>query len=156
MEAEHLRMFDQMREHLIERARKVAEMASSYRDFKVGCAILVWRPEGQTTLDHYSILTAANVKPRPDGPKACAEQTVVCYAMSNGWTRVIAMAVAGEPQADEKSGLTPPTLHPCWLCRTLLKSLPIVSDDTIVLTAHNHAGTVEDHTFKEVLEIHGE
>jgi cytidine deaminase len=156
MTAEQLMIYQQSKQYLIDRARDVAQYASSYRNFKVGCAILAWRPEGQGMTGHYKVFAAANVKPLADGPKQCAETTAVCYARSNGYTTIIAIVVAGEPQADDKSGIRSATLHPCWRCRTLLRALPEVEDETIVLTVHNHNVTVEEYTMAQILQLHGD
>lgn len=154
MDSRDLNAYRSLKQELIERARKVAENAASYRGFKVGCALLARRPKGETTLGHYKIITAANVKPLRDGPKACAEQTALAYAHSNGFEHAVVIVIAGEPQADEKSGLETSTLHPCWQCRVLMKTLPLVTDETLIITIRNHAGEMEEHTFKELLQLH--
>ncbi len=154
MEKKHLDAYGRYREELIRQARWVAQRAYSYRGFNVGCALLAWRPKGISPTEKYKVFTAANVKPLQHIPKQCAETTAACYARSNGYTKVIAIVVVGEPQQDADSGVSSITLHPCAHCRTLLSSLPEVASDTIILTVHNHSGEVEEQTLREILTIH--
>lgn len=155
MEQQHLDAYGRVKGDLIRSSRQVAERGFSYRGFKVGCAVFVWRPKGVGLTERYRVFKAANAKPLKTGQKFCGEMTAVCYARSNGFERVIAIAVAGLPQADDGSGIEPQTLHPCEVCRPFLASLPEVSRDTIILSVHNHSGKVEEHTLEEILRIHG-
>ncbi len=154
MEQKYLDAYLRYREELVRRARWVARRAYSYRGFNVGCAVLAWRPAGISLTEKYKVFTAANVKPLPHIPKQCAETTAVCYARSNGYTKIVAIVVVGEPQQDADSGVSSITLHPCSHCRTLLAALPEVSLDTIVLTVHNHSGAVEEQALQGILSLH--
>ncbi len=148
----HIEKFNAVRESLIRQARKASQQANSYRGFQVGCAVLAYGPGNRAK--NYRIFVGANLKPTPDGPKVCAEQIAIGSAVSHGYEQIIAIAVTGEPQPDTVSGLNPPTLHPCWECRTLLRTMPQVSEDMIILTTHNHRGPREEHTLCELLARH--
>ncbi len=156
MESNHLEAFNRVRKDLIRIARKVAERGYSYRGFKVGCAVLVWRPKGIGLTERYRIFQAANAKPIEGKRKFCAEMAATVFARSNGYELVIAIAIAGLPQRDGKSGIQSKTLHPCEECREFLPGLPEITRDTIILSVHNHSGKVEQHTFEEILRIHGD
>jgi cytidine deaminase len=137
-------------------ARAVAERAISYRGYKVGCTMLLWKSQVDQSSGHYGTLSCANMKPKQSGPKCCAEKALVTFAQSSGWERVVAIIIVAEPQADDVTGRKTDTLVPCYECREYLRLMPQISDDTIVLTVHNHAGNREQRTFKEVLEIFDE
>ena len=156
MERQHMRAFGRVKTDLIRTARSVAERGYSYRGFKVGCAMLVWRPKGIGLTERYRVFKAANAKPLKDSRKFCAEMTLACYARSNGYTRIIAIAIAGLPQSDDGSGIMSGTLHPCEDCRPFLANLPEVTADTIILSVHNHSGLVEEYSLGEILHIHGD
>jgi cytidine deaminase len=118
--------------------------------------MFVWRPKGVGLTERYRVFKAANAKPLKENRKFCAEMTLGCYARSNGYERIIAIAIAGLPQADDGSGIESATLLPCEDCRPFLANLPEVSSDTIILSVHNHTGLVEQRTLKEVLVLHGD
>jgi len=154
MEKEHLEAFERNSGNLVRIAREVAEYAYSYRGFKVGCAVLAWRPKGIGLPEKYRIFKAANAKPIEGKQKFCGEMTTACYAWSNGYTRIIAIAVAGLPQADGGSGILSETLHPCEVCRPFLAAFPAVTRDTKIVTVHNHSGLVREFTLEEIMRIH--
>jgi len=156
MDPSHLKALSQTREHLISRAQEASQYANSYRDFQVGSAVLAFNPQATEPANSYHVFVGANLKPAKDGPKVCAEQIAIGSAIANGYSVIIALAVTGERQPDSKSGLNPPTLHPCWECRTLLRDMPQVSDDTFIITTFNHGGPVEEHTMAEILAIHND
>lgn len=149
MELYHRAMYVKMHERLEESARSAAVFAFSYRGFQVGCAVLAWNSKGR-----YKIFTGSNIKPEEDGPKVCAEQVAIGAARSEGYDLIVALAVAGEPQQDSVSGIYPPTLHPCWICRRLLGTLPEIRPDTVVLTLGNGNGVVEELSVETLLKMH--
>ena len=145
---DHREMYGRVRTVLEKRAREAAGFAFSYRGFQVGAAVLAW--DGH----HYKVFTGSNIKPEEDGPKVCAEQVAIGSARSEGFSLIVALAVAGDPQKDSESGVFPKTLHPCWICRKLLATLPEVRPDTMILTLGNHRGPTEEHTVEELLGVH--
>ncbi len=148
-------MLEQVRADLIEMAREISKRGLSYRNFRVGCAMLMWKSVVSGRHGHYGFVTAVNIKPDKKVRKVCAEQTGIGQAQAEGWERAIAIVIAGEPQPDV-TGLCADTLLPCDECRAILRSMPQVSDETLIITAHNHQGKVEERTFKEILEFFGE
>jgi len=156
MEKRDLIAYERVKNNLVRIAREVAVRGCNHRGFKVGCAVFVWRPEGVGLSEKYRIFKAANAKPLRDSRKFCAEMTAVNFARSNGYERVIAIAIAGLPQPDGGSGIESKTLHSCEDCRPFLAALPEVMRDTRILTIHNHTGLVEEFTLEEMLRIHGD
>jgi cytidine deaminase len=139
---DHVSVFFQLWEHLIDRAREAAgKYAFSYRNFKVGCAVLAFSRQQQYLTGFkvagYKVFTGFNVKPQAgDGPNIHAEEIAIGAARSEGYDTIVAIIVVGETQEDHASGRTMPTLHPCGRCRALLAALPEVKNTTIILTAH--------------------
>ena len=156
MEKNHVEALQRVKNDLVTSARQVAQYGYSYRGFKVGCAGLFWRPKGIGLTERYRVFRAANAKPLEGKRKFCAEMTVTCYARSNGYERVIALATAGLTQPDDGSGVQSETLHPCEDCRPFLSSLPEVTRDTRIITVNNHSGLVQEFTLEDILQIHGD
>ena len=137
-----------MQEKFIGSAIEAGRGAGSYRDFLVGCAMLVQRADGKR-----KIFTGANWKPTKNGPKLCAERAAWRAALANGFTKLLAVCVSGEPQPDTHSGIVTCTLHPCKGCRQMLER--ICGGDTVVLTVRKSSPwVVEKHTLGELLELH--
>lgn len=149
MDSYHRSMYERMRNQLEVSARSAAVFAFSYRGFQVGCAVLAWNSKGK-----YRIFTGSNIKPEEDGPKVCAEQIAIGTARSEGYDLIVALAVVGEPQRDSASGVCPPTLHPCWICRRLLETLPEIRPNTIVLTLKNDDGLAEEFSVETLIKMH--
>lgn len=151
MKDEDRRVFEDLKDDLIERARRISDKAVSWRHYHVGVAMLGWSPT-----DGYQTKVCANLKPKESGPRSCGEKALATVAHSEGWERVIAIIIVAEPQADDATGRMAKTLLPCWDCRSFLRLLAEVSDDTIILTVHNHVGTREERSFKQLLEFFDE
>ncbi len=149
METRHFDAYARMKEKLIRKARHAAQNALSYRNFHVGCAVLAWNGRA------YRTFLGANMKPAKDGPKTCAEQVAVGSARARGYRLIVAIVVVGEPQPDDTSKVETATLHPCWLCRTIFRNIPEVTDDTVVLTVANHdAARREENRFGDLVALH--
>jgi cytidine deaminase len=146
----HYRVYRNRKRELVRRSRAAGENADQYRKFKVGCALLVWRPGRKG--GKYEVYTAANVMPSKDGHKVCAEQTAACSAQSNGWELAVAFVITAQPQVDEMSGIKSKALPPCWICRSFLPTMRMVKPDTIVLMVANHSGEVIEMTMQEVID----
>lgn len=153
---DHVSVFFQIWEHLIDRARGAAEKyAISYRGFKVGCAVLAHssRIQAETGFKapSYKVFTGYNIKTQQgDGPNVHAEEIALGAARSEGYDTIVAIVVTGETQEDHASGKVMPTLHPCGRCRTLIGNLPEVKNSTILLTAHLNGETCEIMELEEL------
>ncbi|MFA5954544.1 MAG: hypothetical protein WC817_03360 [Patescibacteria group bacterium] len=166
---QHFRRWEVSREALVQKAYDASKLAISYRDFRVGCAVLAWRPRRQSAepwqidedpadylCNRWATFTGANLKPEKSGPKICAEQIAVNSARMAHYTRIIGIVVVGEPQSDDDSGLTHDTLHPCVICRRLLAALPEMRSDTRILTGGLHGDRIRirEYSFEELLKLH--
>jgi cytidine deaminase len=135
---EHLDRFGAALEYLLIRAREIAQRADSYRGFKVGCAMYAFRrcPENLELLgSRWKIFCGYNTKPTKDSLKICAEHRALMSARQAGYTRIVGMAVVGDPQPDD-SGILHPTLHPCKMCIDMFRHAPEVKGRTAIVTAH--------------------
>lgn len=155
----------QLREHLVLRAANAAALRGrSYRDFRVGAAAYVTsrKPDLLRSLGRtpQHIYTGANWKLGKEERNTCAEQEIVAQLRQNQHLfparRILALVIYGSPQdePDAESGVRTPTLHPCRHCRRLLREIPAVRPDTIIISA-SPDGTTELMPFVELLRIHG-
>lgn len=155
----------QLREHLVLRAADAAALRGrSYRDFRVGAAAFVTsrKPDLMRSLGRtpQHIYTGANWKLGKEERNTCAEQEIVAQLRQNQHLfparRILALAIYGSSQnePDAESSVRTPTLHPCRHCRRLLREIPEMRPDTIIITA-SPDGTTELMPFAELLRIHG-
>lgn len=154
----------QLREHLVLRAANAAALRGrSYRDFCVGGAAFVSsrKPDLLRSLGRtpQHIYTGANWKLGRDERNTCAEQEIVAQLRQNQHLfparRILALAIYGRAQdePDAESGVLTPTLHPCRHCRRLLREIPEMRPDTVIITA-SPDGPMELMPFAELLRIH--
>ncbi len=142
---DHLKYYQSVRDELVERARLARDtMARSYRDFKVGCSVLVW------TGKEYVIHSAGNdtpervVPPRQGKEKRCAERQALELALVEPKEGQIVVAIV----TFSKELATNPddprhyhdVLHPCPDCRQLLRELQAqgkITDETVMNNVHD-------------------
>lgn len=146
---EGLRLF--ALESLIKAARAMAATeAQSYRNFKVGCAMLARNPQ----TGRYSIFLGANRKLSENDPeRTCAERDAFQKARRAGYTEILVIAVAGDVQPDDESGVTSKTLHPCGTCRRDFAELP-GGERILFVTVRRDGDVIESHTFGEIFKKH--
>lgn len=126
-------------------ARFAAFAGINYRDFLVGCAMLAYNGS------EYRIFWGANFMPAlKPGPKRCAEFEALEKAIKAGYLEIIAIAVAGLPQRDGRSGKDCKTLPPCGECRTMLSGWNGVKPETIIFTVHRFEEVCEECSFREL------
>ncbi|MBQ8955209.1 MAG: cytidine deaminase [Clostridia bacterium] len=90
-------------EELFERAVAMLDMAyAPYSHFRVGACILT--EDGRA-------FTGCNIENASYGATICAERTAAVKAVSEGATRFLAIAIAGEQEA----------AWPCGICRQFLR-----------------------------------
>jgi cytidine deaminase len=156
--AEHWHLIKGLIWYLADEARRVAlESSVSYRPFPVGCALLAFKPDAYYYEDVHKVFRGANVKTGKDRAKICAEQVAINAARAERYKLVIGIAIAGNPQPDDKSGLISKTLHPCYDCRESFRVLPIIHPDMRILSVHiEDDGIFEEFTVKELWQMHGE
>ncbi len=156
-EEEQLQRFHETLSFMVVRAREAAaERATSWRNFRVGCALFAFKTVAYSAAERWKIFTGSNIKITKDSRTICAEQIALGAAREAGYDRIIGMVIAGNPQPEEDNPKQYPTLHPCKECRRVFKHLPEISSDTIILTILPEGETYEVHSFEELLKVHGE
>lgn len=101
---------DEDKRELCKAALKARERSyCPYSRFAVGAAVL--------TVDG-KIYTGCNIENSAFSPSVCAERVAVSKAVSEGFTRFLAIAVAGGPAGSGLSGLS--YCPPCGVCRQVL------------------------------------
>lgn len=140
--------------YLVERAKEAQRKANSYRNFHVGCAVWAFKTDATDVAERWAIFTGGNIKVAEGSRPVCAEQLALGAAKSDGYDKIIAMVVMGEPQEDAESGLRSRTLHPCGECRRIFQALPEVSSDTLLLTLTPDKQTHEQFSVGELIRLH--
>lgn len=131
-------------------AHRAAERSEHEKKF-VGCRGFYTDKSGSRV----GIFSTWNSKPHELAPKYCAELKNLEKASEHGFTLAVALAVSGDPQRDDDSDRTPPTLHPCRDCREELATNPIVNTNTSVVCS-NRQGKTQTFTINQLLRYHHE
>ncbi len=144
--------------YLLGEAEKSREYARSYRDFRVGAAafVLYWK-DG---IERQAYIHGANIKPtRSNEVNVHAEhilmRNIERYQQPGEQIDVPILAVVGDYQPDQQSGIETRTLHPCGICRTDFASFTEPSfDDTIFITAQPTLQTFEWFDLTTLDQLH--
>ncbi|HBN83118.1 MAG TPA: cytidine deaminase [Clostridiales bacterium] len=117
---------------LVEMAMQAAENAyAPYSDFKVGAAVLV---------EDGGIYVGCNIENASFGATVCAERTAIFNAVSDGYKRIVKLAVA--------SPLSRNYTMPCGICRQV--ALEFGGKDLPVLCA-DMSGLYKEYTLEQLL-----
>ncbi len=150
---EQLRRFDEVKEYLIEAAMQAMAKAISHRHYKVGCAVWAFKTDTEYIEERWRVFKGANFKAQSDWPTVCAELVTAYAARCAGYDKIIGMAIAGEPQADDETNVLADTLRPCGKCRRALSVLPEIDETlTRVICYNPHTRLVEEFRFDELLK----
>jgi len=136
---------------LREGALAAREQAISYRDFKVGCAVLARNPEAPEE-ERYYVFLGANMKVTKESRPICAEQVAVQAARCAGYTDIIGIVVVGapQPQEDPDSGVDFLALDPCVECATTFRHTPGIEEDTYFVTFNTEIDQWKIYLFWEI------
>lgn len=129
---ERVQRFRQSARTLYEGASMARELGMSYRGFKVGSAVLAFRPRHNHT-DSWRVFTGMNTKHARNMRPTCSEPIAINAAYAEGYTLIVGMVVVGELREEDRGVIK--TLHPCQECRWFMHGHPIVDKNTIVMTA---------------------
>lgn len=159
---EQLHRFNSARLTLYYQAVRMLSCAISWRNFNVGCAVLAFRQDAYSYESRWRVFYGMNTKVQQDARNICAEPIPINAALSAAYTEIIGMVVVGMPQADNKGEHL--TLRPCAHCRQLMKHHPLVTPETVIITAVpvvDEAEVFDDipheaHTFQQLLEQYDE
>lgn len=134
---EHISVYYRLRDNLVAAAQAARDKAVSYRDFKVGCAVMAWK-EGLGE-DEYLIRTAGNFTPQKGQgrghQKRCAERNALEAALTDNPELIIAITSVSKESNTDSPSVAHDVLHPCLDCRQLLrelKSTGVVNDKTVI------------------------
>jgi cytidine deaminase len=141
---ERVQRFRQSIPHLFRAAMAAREKGMSYRDFKVGSALLAFR-ENQPHEESWKVFAGMNTKHAPNMRPTCSEPIAINAAYAENFSLVIGMVVIGELREEDIGHLL--SLHPCRDCRWFMHGHPLIDHNTLVLTAHpslNHLAYYRD------------
>lgn len=124
-------------------------LGESYRDFKVGSAIMALDESGGRTGFYF----AGNYTPHKGADWNCAEKRGLGKITERGFNRALIIAVAGEP-GEIYDGIEAPTLHPCNRCQGLFEESKLVRPDTLVVTSNADGTNHELFTANSLIELH--
>ena len=136
-------------------------MSHSYRNFHVGAAAYCHC----SRTGEFGIVNSGNIKLWEGSPKFCAEMTLLGMIDPDRYDRIIGFAVYGEQIQPDPSGLRPRTLHPCPVCRGLMRKDPRIAQWTRMFTFRSwmigddpeeqRKKYVREHmSFRELLHAH--
>lgn len=160
---ERKQRFTQARSYLYGRAVQARSKASSYRNFKVGTALLAFR-SGYRHHHAWKVFEGMNIKMAGDARSTCSEPIAIGATVLGEYDLIIGMIVVGQPR-EEDVGVTK-TLHPCQECRRLMHGyqhetrpdMRVIDSHTIIHTAmapeHGGAGICEEMTLTELFDCH--
>ncbi|MDB5264953.1 MAG: hypothetical protein JWN64_524 [Parcubacteria group bacterium] len=152
---EQYQRFRQSIEYLYWQAVRARELASSYREFNVGCALLAFRP-GRVHEETWEVHRGMNTKVTRNSRPVCAEPIAISSAYAAGCSWVVGIVVVGELREEDVGRIK--TLHPCDECQEFMNDKPVIRPQTLVVTALPPNGTVpgeyEIRTFKRLQQLH--
>lgn len=113
-------------EELIKSAMEARKKAyAPYSGYRVGAAVLT---------NELRIYTGCNVENAAYSPGICAERTALYKAVSEGWRKFRAIAVAGGSEEDTLETFA----FPCGVCRQVMREFAN-PEDFLVIVAKNTA-----------------
>ncbi len=127
--------------------RKIAK--SSYRNFHVSAGAMAIKGARIGRVLGYNIKLDET-----DLVNIHAEDLVLAKASDYGFDKISVLAVIGPTQEDHASGRHTPTLHPCGRCRERLRESPLISDDTLIVTAKPDFTAIELATLGDIEKVH--
>ena len=114
-------------------ARKKAY--APYSHYQVGAALLT---------RELRIYTGCNIENAAYGPSICAERTAIVKAVSEGWRKWKAIAIAGGPLGEEVSQYA----FPCGVCRQVMQEFAD-PDEFVVIVAKSQ----EDYKINRLKDL---
>lgn len=132
---------------LIRAAQQTAPQALSWRDYKVGSAVLAYDFETPAM----GITVGMNIKPDQDGSiNLHAEQLALAKARRMKLNHVMAIAVWGDPTDANANPSGESTLRPCRRCDDMLRAIPEVKTETLILSGNSDLSVCELYTAMEL------
>lgn len=150
---ENLQRFYEAIYTLYWQAQDTREKGISWRNFLVGSSMYAFRQDVYEYSAHWKVFRGMNTKVKEDSRNVCAEPISLNAAMSEGYNWIVGMVIVGFPQKDDKDILHL-TLRPCSHCRMLMKNHPLITPETIIVTANPPPVGSEEKEVEIVHEIH--
>ncbi len=129
---ERVQRFRQSIPYLFRQAMMAREKGMSYRDFKVGTALLAFKAH-QPHDTTWKVFSGMNTKHAPNMRPTCSEPIAINAAYAEDYSLIIGMVVVGDLREEDIGQLL--TLHPCHECRWFMHGHPLIDRHTLVLTA---------------------
>lgn len=130
-------------------AARAYELGYSYRNFRVGAAAL-YLYGGELNVEY-----SANFKSSRDCKvDRHAEQEILANLRAVGSVVCRALAVSGDLQIDQHSGKHTRTLHPCGWCRDAIANSPLITPETMIVSARPDLSIIEYGLRDEYLQFH--
>jgi cytidine deaminase, homotetrameric len=108
-----------------------ANAYAPYSNFKVGAAILT---------EENKIFSGCNIENASYGATNCAERTAIFKAISEGYTKIKAVAVIGDDKA---------FTFPCGICRQVIAEFAVDSEIDIIIIKNENEYIIKK--FEEIL-----
>lgn len=146
--------------YLMERLKQAYELGDSWRNFKVGAVAYASFFNKFDEMWRIGIYTGANAKPAEHTTiNVHAEHTNMTKATElRGLGELVSipfLAVMGDIQPDQQTGLASSTLHPCGVCRdAFADSLTPVGDETMFMSANRDMTQFEWYTLAALNKFH--
>ena len=126
---------------MVSMATEGRNQAISYRDFKVGCSVLIWDANKR----EYRKDKAGNYKPKKDDSergerKRCAERNVIRRAVNGSGDLIVALVIVSSETFTEFGQPERAVLHSCKDCRCLMRELVaqgVLHSQSIVLSVND-------------------
>ncbi len=135
----------------IRAANMISETARSWRNYRVGAAVLAYNFENPAM----GSFVGANFKPEEGGgPNIHAEQAALAKARTAGLDHAIGIAVWGDPSDLDANPSQSPTLRPCRRCSEMFTTAPEVHPDTLILSGNTDLTTCEFYTAGELAKYY--
>lgn len=134
---------------LIRAAARGSEQADSWREYKVGSAILGYNFDDGIL----GITVGFNIKPQEgEGLNIHAEQMAVAKARLHRLTHIFGIAVWGDETDLDANPSHAPTLRPCKRCSGMFDECDAIKENTLILSGNKGLSTCEIYTKKQLVE----
>jgi cytidine deaminase len=128
-------------------AAKSSEIALSWRNYKVGAAVLAYNL-GTPAMGTF---IGANIKPQPAGGlNLHAEQIALAKARINNLNHIFGISIWGDPADLDANPSHSPTRIPCRRCDKMFSELPEVKPETLIVSSNVDLTVCELYTVEEL------
>jgi cytidine deaminase len=136
--------------HAADRAKDSSLFALSWRNYRVGSSAFMCNFE----TGNMGFLDGFNVKPdsKASSLNLHAEQIAIAKGRAQGLNRVIGITVYADPDNDDANPNKYTTLRPCGRCVEMFKSIPEVTENTLILGTNLDLSECELYTARSLFD----